>query len=88
MQISLTPELAAIVERQIASGAYGNPDEVVVEALLQFDKPTNPGLEAQIEEENDRRWQNFQETGHAISHKALREWAYSLNTDNPLPCPQ
>jgi len=37
MQISPTPELAVIIEQQIASGAYGSPDEVVVAAaLLQF----------------------------------------------------
>lgn len=88
MQISLTPELTAIIERQLASGAYGSPDEVVAAALLQFDELIDPALEAQIEEENDRRWQKFQETGHAISHQKAREWAYSLNTDNPLPCPK
>jgi putative addiction module CopG family antidote len=88
MQISLTPELTAIIERQLASGAYGSPDEVVAAALLQFDERIDPALEAQVEEENDRRWQKFQETGHAVSHEKVREWAYSLNTDNPLPCPQ
>lgn len=88
MQIFLTPELTAIIERQIASGAYGSPDEVVSAALLQFDELVDPALEAQIEEENERRWQKFKETDHAISHEKLREWAYSLNTDNPLPCPQ
>lgn len=88
MQISLTPELTAIVERQIASGAYGSPDEVVAAALLQFEELMDPVLEAQIEEEDERRWQKFKETDHAISHAKVREWAYSLNTDNPLPCPQ
>jgi putative addiction module CopG family antidote len=88
MQISLTPELTAIIERQLASGGYGSPDEVVAAALLQFDERIDPALEAQVEEENDRRWQKFQETGYAISHYKVREWAYSLNTDNPLPCPQ
>lgn len=88
MQISLTPELTAIIERQLASGAYGSPDEVVAAALLQFDELINPALEAQVEEENDRRWQKFQATGHAVSHEKVKEWAYSLNTDHLLPYPQ
>lgn len=88
MQISLTPELAAIVERQIASGAYSNPDEVIAAALLQFDDAINLELEAQIDEENERRWQKFKETGDAIAHEKVREWVYSLGTDNPLPCPK
>ncbi|KAM3101077.1 type II toxin-antitoxin system ParD family antitoxin [Phormidesmis sp. 146-12] len=88
MQISLTPELTAIIERQLASGAYGSPNEVVAAALLQFDELIDPALEAQVDEENDRRWQKFQKTGHAVSHQNVREWAYSLSTDNPLSCPQ
>ena len=87
MQISLTPELTAIIERQIASGAYGSPDEVVAAALLQFDEQIDPALEVQVEEENDSRWQKFQKTGRVVSHAKVREWAYSLNTDHPLPCP-
>ena len=88
MQISLTPELTAIIERQLASGAYGSPDEVIAAALLQFDELVDPALETQVEEENDRRWQKFQATGHAISHQRVREWAYSLNTAKPLSCPK
>jgi putative addiction module CopG family antidote len=37
MEITLSPELTAMIERQIASGDYHSPDEVIAAALLQLE---------------------------------------------------
>lgn len=87
MEISLTPELSAIVEQQIASGAYSTPEEVIAAALVQL----NDGIEeveTGVEAENERRWQRFQQTGHTIAHERVREWVDSLGSNHPLSCPK
>nr|RNJ67959.1 MAG: hypothetical protein EDM05_17820 [Leptolyngbya sp. IPPAS B-1204] len=88
MQISLSSELATIVEQQIASGAYNSPEEVITAALLQLTDGVDPDQEEQIEAENRRRWQKFKQMGRVIPHQVVAEWVYSLGTDNPLPCPK
>jgi Arc/MetJ-type ribon-helix-helix transcriptional regulator len=82
MEISLPPELTAIIERQMASGDYHSPDEVIAAALLQLDD-LDIELETEIDAENDRRWQKFQQTGQSISHATVGDWVNQLGTTNP-----
>lgn len=37
LQVKLTPKLAQLVTRKVASGAYRDSDEVICDALLQLD---------------------------------------------------
>ncbi|MFM7423870.1 MAG: hypothetical protein ACKO7W_02505 [Elainella sp.] len=83
MQILLSPELARIVEQNIASGAYSSPEAVIAAALLLLNEAES---EPEAEAENQRRWQNFQVSGRIISHDTVKIWVHSLSTDNPLPC--
>jgi Arc/MetJ-type ribon-helix-helix transcriptional regulator len=82
MEISLPPELTAIIERQMASGDYRSPDEVIAAALLQLDD-LDIELETEIDAENDRRWQKFQQTGQSVSHATVGDWVNQLGTTNP-----
>jgi Arc/MetJ-type ribon-helix-helix transcriptional regulator len=82
MEISLPPELTAIIERRIASGDYHSPDEVIAAALLQLDD-LDIDLETEIDAENERRWQKFQQTGQAVSHATVGSWVNQLDTANP-----
>lgn len=86
MQILLPSKLAKIVEQNIASGAYSSPEAVIAAALVLLNEA---GLEeAEAEADNQRRWQNFQESGRAISHDVVKDWVNSLSTDSPQPCPK
>ncbi|MDD2724146.1 MAG: CopG family transcriptional regulator [Methylovulum sp.] len=34
------------------------------------------------------RWQNHQQSGHAVPHSSVAEWLSSWGSDNELPCPK
>ena len=38
MQITLPPEAQAVIDRKLASGEYSTVEDVIAEALLQFDE--------------------------------------------------
>jgi len=86
MQILLSPELAEIVEQQIASGAYSSPEAVIAAALLQFN-PDALAVEAEVEAENERRWQRFKQSGHTIDHSVVKNWvtAFLMPTVCAMP---
>ncbi|MDY7016099.1 MAG: hypothetical protein SVX43_21385 [Cyanobacteriota bacterium] len=48
-----------------------------------------PNLTAEeMRQEDLKRWEDYRLTGHGIPHHKMEEWADSLGTDNPLPCPK
>jgi len=38
--------------------------------------------------EDSQRWQNYQQSGHAVQHSSVAEWLDSWGGDNELPCPK
>jgi Arc/MetJ-type ribon-helix-helix transcriptional regulator len=79
VQISFLLELIAIIERQIASGDYHSPDEVIAAALLRLE---DLNLDLETDAENERRWQKFQQTGQSVSHATVGDWVNQLGTAN------
>ncbi len=77
MDISLPAELTAIIEHHMATGGYHSPEEVVIAALQQLDA-YDDALEREIDAENERRWQNFQQTQRSVSHAAIGAWVDQL----------
>lgn len=77
MEISLPVELTAIIERHMAGGGYNSPEEVVIAALQQLDT-YDTTLEREIDVENERRWQNFQQTKHSVPHATIGAWVNQL----------
>jgi hypothetical protein len=85
MQVPMTPNAEALLDRIMALGDA--TPEIIVESALQllhdqsmidttlgFDQQS----EAAIIQENQRRWANFEASGHSISHEQMINWADRL----------
>ena len=91
MNIPITSDTEALVREMMALG-YDSPEAVIEAALRSFygQKTTEsvdttqgfPRLtEAEILQENEQRWQTFQQTGHSIPHDQVADWASRLGAE-------
>lgn len=65
-------------------GWVGSDEDISIDTTLGFPDLT----EEQMRQEDSQRLEEYRRTGHGIPHWKMEEWAKSLGTDNPLPCPK
>lgn len=90
MNVSITPTAEAIIQQLISLG-YDNPERVVEEALQYFYSQqaidTTLGfpdlIESEIIQDNEIRWQAFQQNPKGTSHAQVKAW---FSDRNRLSC--
>ena len=91
MNIPITSDTEALVREMMTLG-YDSPEAVIEAALRSFygqktleSVDTTQGFprltEAEILQENEQRWQTFQQTGHSIPHDQVMDWATRLGAE-------
>ena len=92
MNIPMTPAAEALV-RDIMTFGYDSPEAVIEAALRSFhgqqltrEVDTTLGFpaltETEILQENEYRWQTFQQTGRSIPQDQVADWATRLGAEN------
>ena len=91
MNIPITSDTEALVREMMTLG-YDSPEAVIEAALQSFygqktteSVDTTQGFsrltEAEILQENEQRWQTFQQTSHSIPHDQFVDWAARLGAE-------
>ena len=91
MNIPITSDTETLV-REIMALGYDSPEAVIEAALRSFYGQQSTGAvdttqgfprltEAEILQENEQRWQTFQQTGHSIPHDQVADWATRLDAE-------
>ena len=90
MNILITSDTETLV-REIMTLGYDSPEAVIEAALRSFYGQQSTGAvdtqgfprltEAEILQENEQRWQTFQQTGHSIPHDQVADWATRLDAE-------
>jgi predicted transcriptional regulator len=92
MNIPMTSIAEALV-REIMTFGYDSPEIVIEEALQSFHSQklirqvdTTLGFsgltETEILQENEHRWQTFQQTGQSIPQDQVEAWVKRLGVEN------
>lgn len=86
MKIPITPTAEALIQQLIELG-HDNPEIIIEQALQYFytqqliDTTINfPDLsEAEIIQDNEKRWQDFQQNPNGIPHAQVEAWFANRN---------